>query len=316
MKNQLNRALIEELNESNNQQYLYDVNDFINNLMSAVVEDVSIKSPFIRADKCVLLPVNEIINGAFTQLSEFDYFLGVENPQIELNSRSKKNFFKYAWREFKAAWRLGRKKYRNNKKVKQLSMETVEKYKITDFRHDVFRKCAEFLSETSIISENSKCVSMFGNEDFGTGVKVNIYICTYDSHKNTFQLFNEAKNKFIEIDFASRFINLENKNKVCGDSYSDMIKIFNAIFSKSFNKVPNQILMESLIYNCPNLLFDNDDVYKTFVNVANYIRLENPRNLVSICDASKNIFDEPLITKTGTQVQFSQIINMLDAFKF
>ena len=317
MKNPLDRQLIESLNESNNQEFLENVNSYVYDLMDNVMEEISQKSPFIRMDKCVLQPVNEISTGSFTQLSEYDYFLGVDNPQIESNSKTRKNFWKRAWREFKAAWRLGRKKYKKTKESREgLSTQTSEKYKLNNLKHDLLKKTAEYLQPTSIVTEYSNYISMVGSEDFGTGVKINIYVCMYDSKNNLFKLYNDVKNKYKIVDFGKRFSNIDLKVQECGQMYLDMIKIFNAIFSKAYNRVPNQILIESLLFNCPNVLFDEDDVFKTFVNVANYIRLANPKSIASICDTSKNIFEEPLILGGNKQVDFSRVISMLDRFKW
>lgn len=314
MKNQLNRELIEGLKESRNQEFLENVNNFVYDVITNVINDISLKSPFIRLEKCNLQPVNEMILGAFSQLSEYTYFLGIENTQIELNSKTRKNFWKNFWRDFRSAWRLGKAKYKKNKKG--LSTETVDKYKLSDFRHDVVKKMAEYLSESSIIYEYTNYISMIGKDDFGTNVKINIYICCYDSKQGIYKMYNERKNKYFNINFGTRFENLKYKSKTCGQSFADMIQVFNSLFSKAYNKIPNQILMESLIFCCPNILFDENDVYKTFVNVSNYIRIANPENFVSICDASKNIFEEPLIFKANSQVDFSRIVNMLDRYKY
>ena len=95
-----------------------------------------------------------------------------------------------------------------------------------------------------------------------------------------------------------------------------MLRVFNSIYSKRYNKVPNQVLLESLLFNCPNILFDQTDVYKTFVNVANFIRFKQPNSFVSVSDTSKSIFEDNLIVGDGRQVEFGKIINMLDAYKY
>ena len=316
MKNQLNRELIEGLNESNNQEFAERVNDLVYGLMGEVVNSISLKSPFVRMDKCVLIPVNEVYLGSFCQLSEYTYFLGVENTQIEFNSSLKKNWWKYIWREFRASWRLGRKKKYKKIKNKAQTVENVEKYKLSDLRHDVVSKLAENLSETSIVYEYPRYVSIIGKDDFGTGVKVNIFVCIYDSNTDTYKMFKENKNKFFSINFGKSYQNLENKKKECGQMFVNMVKIFNALYSKAYDRIPNQILIESLMFNCPKILFDKKDVYQTFVNVANYIRLKDPKSFVSVCDEAKNIFDEPLIVKSGSQLEFGKIINMLDRYKY
>lgn len=318
MKSQLNRELVEGLIESSNEEYSAHVCDIVNGLMSSAIENIATQSPFVRLDRCVLLPVNEVYTGALTQLSEYDFFLGIDNKQIEFNSKTKKHFWRFAWREFKAAWRLGKKRYKRLKKanLENRTVEEIEKYKISDFRSDIVRQTAECLSTTSILYEHMRHISIVGKEDFGTGTKINVYIALYDGETNTFKLYNEIKNKYTTIDFGSRFENAEYKTNACGKMYVSMLKILNAMFSHAYNRVPNQILIESLVFNCPSLLFVQNDLFRTFVNVANYITLTNPKDFTSICDPKKNIFEEPLILNSGSQVDFGKVISLLENFKY
>ena len=101
MKSEINKELIKGLAEGNNQAFLEGVNNMVYNLVSAAVEAISEKSAFVVPEKCILIPVNEICTGAFTQLSTCDYFLGIENTQIEMNTKMHRNIWKYMWREFK-----------------------------------------------------------------------------------------------------------------------------------------------------------------------------------------------------------------------
>ncbi len=319
MKTQLNKDLVEGFSESSNETFVSNVNDFVFTLVTNALEDISERTPFVQPDKCVLQPVNEIILGAYTQLSEFDYFLGVDNVQIETNSKTAKNFWKNVWREFKASWRIGRKKkYKNKKKHQEepRSVDVIEKYKISDFREDLVQCLSMYLSESSIITEYPGLISMIGKDDFGTNVRVNIFVTIFDTAKQQFKLYNEMRNKYLIVDFGNRFRNLDAKINDCGDMFVNMIKIFNALFSKTYNYIPNQILVESMIYNCPKQLFDQNDVFKTFVNVANYVRFINPRTITSICDGTKSIFEESLIVNKNSQIDFSKIINMLDRFNY
>lgn len=316
MKNQLNKELIEDLNESNNQEFIQNTNNVVLSYVSSVLQDFESKSPFIKTDKCVFQAVNEAYLGTFTQLSEFSYFLGIENPQIELNTKEVKNWFKFVWKEFKANFRIGRKKYKRKKYDSSDSNIVLQtKYKLSDFKHDFVEILADYLSETSIVYEYNNRISIIGKDDFGTGVRINIYFCCYDSRNQVFKLYKENKNKFFALTFGNRFENL-NKAIENNPAFVDMVKIFNAIYSKNYNKVPNQVLLESLIYNCPSNLYDKTSVYNTFVNIANYIRLINPKSLVSICDSNKNIFEDDLIAKGSQQMDFSRIIKMLDNFKY
>lgn len=318
MRSQLDRELVESLNESSNQEFIENINQKIYDLFGAAITDISLKSPFVKVDKCVLIPVNEIYTGAVSQMSKYTYFLGIENPQIEFNSKMKKNFWKYIWSEFKASWRLGRKKYKKRKKEKKedVSSFQLDKYKLSDFRHDVVVNLANYLQESSLIYEKKRYISLVGIDDFGTNVVIDVYICVYESKSNVYKLYKENRNKFYSVNFGNRYENIEQKKNSCGEMFFNMLKIFNAIFSKNNNRIPNQILLESLIYNCPDVLFDKDDVYKTFINVSNYIRLANPKAFLSICDGNKTIFEDPLIVDVNAQIDYGKIINMLDVFKY
>ena len=319
MKSQLNRAVIEGLSESTNKIFAENVNEIVYSLVSQAMEEISIKSPFIKLEKCNLIPVNEIYLGAFCQLSEYDYFLGVENTQIEFNSKVKKNWWKYVWREFKASWRIGRKKkYKKKKKAVEETKTpvTVERYKLSDLRHDLMFKIADQITATSMVYEYPQKLSIVGSDDFGTGVRINIFVTIFDSRTGTFKLYKENKNHFIEVNFGQRFENLDEKREQCGEIFVDIARVFNALYSKAYDRIPNQILIESLLFGCPNSLFDENDVYKTFLNISNYIRIKDPRSFKSICDPSKSLFDEPLIVRSNAQVDFGKLINMLDRFKY
>jgi len=320
MKSLLNREIIEGLNESNNDTFADNVTNTVYSLVSDAIEKISIKSPFVQLEKCNIIPVNEVYLGAFTQLSEYDYFLGVENTEIEFNSRVKKNWWKYLWREFKASWRIGRKKkYKKNKKQEEIAAKTpitIEKYKISDLRKDLMYRIADQITETSMVYEFPYCVSLIGSDDFGTGVKINIYVTIYEASTDTYKLYKPSKNKFISINFGQRYENLDKKFASCGQMFVNIAKIFNALYSKIYDKIPNQIVLESLLLNCPDSLYDKNDVYKTFVNVSNYIRIRNPKTFTSVCDSSKTLFDDPLVFRTNAQVDYGKIINMLDRFKY
>lgn len=318
MKSLLNREIIEGLNESCNGLFAENVTNTVFSLVSQAIEQISIKSPFVQVEKCNIVPANEVFMGAFSQLSEYDYFLGVENTQIEFNSKVKKNWWKYIWREFRASWRISRKK-KYKKKKNQGAVKTpvmVEKYKLSDLRRDLMYRLADQVTETSIVYEFPYCVSLVGSDDFGTGVKINIYVAIYDSAKDTYKLYKESKNKFIEVCFGDRFEKLQDKYNKCGEMFVNMAKIFNALYSKVYDKIPNQIVLESLLVNCPDSLYDPSDVYKTFVNVANYIRIRTPRSFTSVCDSNKSMFDDPLVTRTNAAIDFGKIVNMLERFKY
>lgn len=320
-KGQITQNLIESLSESVNDRFSERVQDTVYNVVSCAIEALSQKNGFIVPEKCVLIPVNETATGAFSQLSTFDFFLGIDNPQVGLNTKPRRAInWRYFWSEFRANFRVGRRKDKKKKAENQqafVANNDVTKYGLSDFRHDLMFGLANFLTPSSVVYEHTNRVTIVGAEDFGTNVKINIYITLFSAESMQFRMFDESNGKFFVVDFGKRFDTLEEKKTACGEkNVTDMLKIFNAIYVRSANKTPNQILVESLVCGAPNQLFVDGDTYRTFVNLANYIRMTQPRSFPSVCDSERSLFDEPLVVKSGAQVQFSKLVRILDEYKF
>lgn len=315
MKSPLNRELVGSLNESKNQDFVDQLNEKIQNIVANAVSDVSEKSPFVKLEQCIFLPVAENYTGAVAQMTKYSYFLGIDNPLLESNSVKKSNIFKNLWREFRANWRIGRKKYKKQKN-NTISALPIEKYQLSNFRHDCFVAISNYLETSTILTEYNDHISLVGSEDFGTGVQVDIYICCFDASTNLFKYPIKNRNKFCSVNFGDRFSNLEAKSSECGEIFYDVIRMINNMFTQRYNRVPNQILVESLVFNCPNNLFDSGDIFKTFVNCVNFVRICDTKNLISICNADTKMLREPLITKTNAQMDFNKIILMFDKFKY
>lgn len=317
MKFELNKELIEGLKDSINSEFVESVNNRVYFVVDEALKDFALRSSFIQLDKVQFTPVNEIYLGAVCSNSEYTYFLGVPNKEIELNSLEKKHYFKNLWNRFVRAWKLSRKK-RRKKKKNEVDIDNfprnLTKYTIDDLKSDLVAQISNHVTPTTIIYEYENHITIIGKEDFGTNVKINIYVCIYDEALETFKLYNPRKNKFYNIDLKQRFKNLENKYESCGENFINMAQIYNSLYSKAYNKIPNQILIESLLCACPDSLF-SDDLYQTFINVSNYIRLVDVSAIRSVCDNTKVIFKEKLIIDRTGQVDFSKLIKLLDVYK-
>ena len=315
MKRDLSKDLIEGLRDSTNLEFVNNLNFTVFSLVDQALKDLSNKSSFIQPEKAYFMPVNEIYTGATTSQSAYAYFLGIANTEIELNSTDKKHFFKNFWKRIVRAWKMSKKKKKKRKKIEErtLSVVTKEKYTIDDLRNDFVYYLSNLISTSSIIYEYEDHIMVVGKEDFGTNVKINIYITMYDEKNGVFKMYNGRKNRYYDVDLNERFKNLANKMESC-ENFVNMIKIYNSIYSRAYSKVPNQILIESLVYNCPAVLFEHD-VYQTFLNVSNYIRMIDVDALRSICDNTKSIFKEKLIIDAGAQVEFAKLIRVLDSYK-
>lgn len=315
MKRDLSKDLIEGLRDSTNLEFVNNLNFTVFSLVDQALKDLSNKSSFIQPEKAYFMPVNEIYTGATTSQSAYAYFLGIANTEIELNSTDKKHFFKNFWKRIVRAWKMSKKKKKKKKKIEERSLTVVtkEKYTIDDLRNDFVYYLSNLISTSSIIYEYEDHIMVVGKEDFGTNVKINIYITMYDEKNGVFKMYNGRKNRYYDVDLNERFKNLANKMERC-ENFVNMIKIYNSIYSRAYSKVPNQILIESLVYNCPAVLFEHD-VYQTFLNVSNYIRMIDVDALRSICDNTKSIFKEKLIIDAGAQVEFAKLIRVLDSYK-
>ena len=315
MKRDLSKDLIEGLRDSTNLEFVNNLNFTVFSLVDQALKALSNKSSFIQPEKAYFMPVNEIYTGATTSQSAYAYFLGIANTEIELNSTDKKHLFKNFWKRIVRAWKMSKKKKKKKKKIEERSLTVVtkEKYTIDDLRNDFVYYLSNLISTSSIIYEYEDHIMVVGKEDFGTNVKINIYITMYDEKNGVFKMYNGRKNRYYDVDLNERFKNLANKMESC-ENFVNMIKIYNSIYSRAYSKVPNQILIESLVYNCPAVLFEHD-VYQTFLNVSNYIRMIDVDALRSICDNTKSIFKEKLIIDAGAQVEFAKLIRVLDSYK-
>ncbi len=315
MKRDLSKDLIEGLRDSTNLEFVNNLNFTVFSLVDQALKALSNKSSFIQPEKAYFMPVNEIYTGATTSQSAYAYFLGIANTEIELNSTDKKHLFKNFWKRIVRAWKMSKKKKKKKKKIEEhsLTVVTKEKYTIDDLKNDFVFYLSNLISTSSIIYEYEDHIMVVGKEDFGTNVKINIYITMYDEKNGVFKMYNGRKNRYYDVDLNERFKNLANKMESC-ENFVNMIKIYNSIYSRAYSKVPNQILIESLVYNCPAVLFEHD-VYQTFLNVSNYIRMIDVDALRSICDNTKSIFKEKLIIDAGAQVEFAKLIRVLDSYK-
>ena len=110
MKRDLNKDLIEGLQESTNVENIENLNAMVKELVSEAMQTLSDKSSFIQMSKWIFVPVNELYLSALCSKSEYTYFLGVSNTEIELNSLNKKHYFQNFWKRIVRAWKASRKK--------------------------------------------------------------------------------------------------------------------------------------------------------------------------------------------------------------
>ena len=194
MKININRRLIQGIIDSANPEFIYSMDEKIQNIIVNVVDDLSNRCPYVSLNNTILQPVNEVFTGGFSSNAQFCYFLGVENTQIEMNTIEKKHFWKSLKRKFLNAWyktrSVKKRKRKKDKDVEQGNVpesqekKTASNYKLVHLKLDIQDALLNFLSETSIVYYFNKYLKIIGKDDFGTEVEVLLYIVLFDSEKN------------------------------------------------------------------------------------------------------------------------------------
>ena len=113
---------------------------------------------------------------------------------------------------------------------------------------------------------------------------------------------------FITIDFRQRYMNIGKKIDEANSSFRDVLRIYNALYLNLMEEKPNMIMLESLLYNCPNNLF-TDDIYQSFLNTANYLFVTSIFQLKSVCDENTKLVNESLCK--GDLSQISRFLKLI-----
>lgn len=294
----LTRELIESILRSSNLDFVEATEEKVRGLVTMAVEDLSTKVPYVSFNNVILEPVNEALSGGFTDNSKFEYFFGVDNPQLEINSM--RNDF---WKRFKDrvvfAWKnrnAGKKKRRRKKdepEIKPLKSETFdpEKYNLNSLAHDLQLTIANYLSATSIVYLEGNRIRIVGKDDFGTNTQIIIYVTLYNNEY--YRYFLSRKKGFLKFDNALRIAAINKKADSVGIAYVDMIKVFNTLYYNINHFMPNQIFIESLLYNCPDELYVENS-YDCFVKILNFLIMADIKDFKSIVNPDKSIFTDPV----------------------
>lgn len=246
-----------------------------------------------------ILFVGDSVSGCEVQDSQMDIFMIIKSPKLEFSTvKIVNNWYKkfvkklkYAWNHRKDKKKLSRRERRKRKKELEKPTTSVidEKYNIEDFTIDFMKKLTEYFLPTTFIRKNNFCLNIFGKDDLI--MPVNVYLTL--NNNNQIKLFDEKRYKFITIDFRQRYINIGKKIDDTNSLFRDVLRIYNALYLNLMEEKPNMIMLESLLYNCPNNLF-TDDIYQSFLNTANYLFVTSIFQLKSICDENIKIVNESL----------------------
>ncbi len=313
----ISRKLIESIAKEDISDFASETEQKIISLCSSAVSELSLTVPFVNIDKTILQPVNEMFNGAMSAESEYVYFLGVESPQIEINCLQYNDLWKKIKERFLNAWRDSKRKKRRKKDTKNSSSNEIkfdsEKYNLDKFVSDLQIALSHHLSETSIVYNEGKCLRIVGIDDFGPKTKIVIYPTIYDD--GDFKFLISRKKGFYKINFENRDRLLKDKYERIGQRFIDMIKVLNVLFRNASRSyvMPNQIYIESLLYNTPDELFDGEELYTAFIKIINYLNFSNVSEFKSILNPDLTLAKEKAVR--SNIVIFSKLLSGLNEIK-
>lgn len=292
----ITKQLIEGIVRNDNSSYVDSVDEKVGGLVREAVKDLSTMVSYVSTSNVILQSANELLSGAMTDNSRFVYFLGVDNVQIDLNTRKETRIWKNLKERIIYAWRTRGSKKRAQKRLKKAAEKQnnitqkvtfdPSKYSLFNLSEDLQGTFSKYLSNTTLIYLDGNVIRIVGKDDFGSNTQIIIYITLYDGEK--FKYFLNKKEGYLDIDISKRVDALNDKIESVGDVLIDLIKIYNVLYFDVNNVMPNQIFVESLFCNCPNELFDNKDVYKSFVKIINYFTVRSIKDFKSI------VSDQPI----------------------
>ncbi len=289
------KSLINSLSEQLNPQYMSVAYDYVCNSLDKALQTISSKKPIINDYRYEI--VNECKNFAEGQNSTLDIFVEIKSPSLELYSfNTNKNSFRKILKGFSNAWKNSSKKKnkKKNKKAAAISqIPTDDKYTMLSFKNELVGELAKYFSDETMLYINDNAIYIYSKDELG--VNINLYIVF--GMEDEFRLFNTKTYNLIEINFKDRDINFEKKAVATNGKVVNILRILNGLYFQYTKKAMNQLFIESVLYNIPNKLYLNDDIYNVFLKIINYINI-NIANVISyktILDESKTISDESLM---------------------
>lgn len=267
--------------------------------LSNSMDDIMQKNSLISEYKIYV--ANEMFSGCEFNSSSIDIFLEVRAVQLVLNFESNRQYvlksnIKTFINRFSNNFKIFNKKNVKQKKKEKTLKKQEEKldkkvdYDILSFYKDLQIQLAKKAYKTTKILLDKNRITIIGKDEFG--VEVNIYP-VFASGDKELVLYNLNNKKETKIDFRQRFNNLEDINLKTKKLFKLQVRIFNNIFWNVFKLQPNQIFIESILFNVPNVFYTNN-IFETTLGIVNYLQNSTMQNFVSICDTSIKLFKEPL----------------------
>lgn len=311
----INANLIQAIANKDSKKYVKNINKKVNDLLACAIESLSAQVSYISLENSVLQPANELFNESMVDNSSFIYLLGIDSPQLDLNTAKKSRFWDSLKTRAKIAWQNRKyfKKRKRRKRKKQQQEDTVldvkfdpSKYTVYKLAEDLQHSICNYLSPTSIVYQGNNKLEIIGKEDFGPNVKIIIYLVSLVNDE--FKFFaGKRKNAFIDLKINDRYKKVKAKRKAVGANYTKLLRVFNALYFNINGSMPNQLFLESILDFVPNNLFAGDDFYKVFIKIVNFISIKTIRKIPSLLDENLTICEDKRCGDCG--IGFNKILS-------
>lgn len=296
------KAYIETFARGINSSYTQNAYQIMLSVLGEAMQNICTLRPVVTDYECQI--VNECLNNAETQNSSLDIFMSIKSPQLELGTiKFNHSYFKKFVNRLKLAWNSAnqnkpKKRWWKKKKQEQNQKTTNDitpaKYNFQTFKRELMQELAKRFTDRTMLYISNYGIVLLCNEDLG--MNVNLFIGFSNGEK--FTLFDEIKLKLIYVEFKDREKNLENKKVRTNNNFVVALRIFNGLYRNIYLKPLNQILLESVLYNCPDELFE-DQPYDMFIKLLNFINASAMQTFNSITDEQKTINQDSLITQSA-----------------
>lgn len=286
---------IDLLSKEVNLTNISNVYNMIDEFMLDIINIVAKTAP-ISSKEYEFFAVNELTSGAITVTSDIDYILAITAPQIEINTlKLEKKFYKVIFDKVKFAWANRKSKIKKRRKLKQIETPKFEsRYNAESLRKDLFNQLRYYFTDKTTLLNLNNRISILSKDELG--YNINIYICL-KGENNQYKLYDSAKNKFIHIDFHNRYNNIDTKCIETSERMIDLMRVYNSLYYNIMQYNANQLLIESIMYNIPNSIYEETNNYLLFIKSINFLSLVNFDTFQSICDLDKLMVEDDLITK-------------------
>ena len=310
----INQQIIEQFTERCPDEVVDRVLTISTGMLSKCIDELKLVTPALTGDYNFAVVGSHYFDSS-TVNSDLNLFVIFNAPQLEINSYNLVNnkFKKFVIR-LKRAWqntKKTKKKFRKKRKKAETN-ETVyynpkEKYTIETLKKCLVDKIIENIDKESYIMISKYGIRLVSQKSLG--IAVNIYPVI--KHEKNYNLYNSFDNSFFEVNFNDREKNLKEKFEQAGENFIYMLRVFNNLYYMLYSKNANQILIETILFNVPNELYDGYTFYESFIKIINYLYNVNCKDFISITDKKINIYKEPLITE-NPNLLINEMINYID----